>query len=417
MSNLLFIASDYKPKPGGIAAYLDSLARGLIAVGNTVHVLGVIPPEDNQRMAFLENYEPWVSPFPVVYDKRPQNWLGNGCVSVLEILRCSSPTARRVLDGTSFFRSSAEAVAKLREFVTDNKSEFIVFGHLDLHHYPFVLFLKEQGLPYGIIAHDVEVQRFPGKKNDLIRRGMMLKEAAWVAANSRHTKSLLEKWDISAAKIKIIHPPISAEAISASSDTEHCPRRRRQLNITTVCRLVRAKGLDVAIRALRILSDRGIPYQYVIAGDGSERVFLEGFVDKLGLRDNVRFAGQITDAEKWLLLKNSDIFVMPSRVDPQSQHEGFGIAFIEAAAFGVPGVGSSAGGIPDAVIDGETGMLVPQECHEELAEALYFLYCNPEKMREMGSQARERARRQFSPTTVAAHFQKAVMEATERSVL
>jgi hypothetical protein len=64
MSRFLFIASDYKPKPGGIAAYLDSLARGLIALGDTVYILGLVSPED-KRIAFLERYEPWVSPFPM----------------------------------------------------------------------------------------------------------------------------------------------------------------------------------------------------------------------------------------------------------------------------------------------------------------------------------------------------------------
>lgn len=414
MSDFLFIASDYKPKPGGIAAYLDSLARGLIALGNTVHVLGLIPPEDSQRLAFLESYAPWVSPFPVVYDKRPEGWFGNGCVSTLEILRCSSPVARRVLEKTSFFQGSVDAISKLEEFVAQNKPRMIVFGHLDIHQYPLVLFLRERGLPYGIIAHDVEVQRFPNKKNDLIRRGMMLKEAAWIAANSRHTKSLLEQWDIPAAKIKIVHPPISADAIDASSKTERCAGQRLQFNIATVCRIVRAKGIDVAIRALRVLIDRGIPCSYVVAGDGSERVILERLTVELGLQDSVHFAGPITEAEKWNLLRETDVFVMSSRVNPQIQHEGFGIAFIEAAAFGVPGVGSRGGGITDAIVDGETGLLVTEESHLELANALCALYQNPEKMHRMGVLARERARRHFSPTTVAAHFRKEVLQVTER---
>jgi glycosyltransferase involved in cell wall biosynthesis len=414
MSDFLFIASDYKPKPGGIAAYLDSLARGLIALGNTVHVLGLVPPEDSQRLTFLESYAPWVSPFPVVYDKRPKGWFGNGCVSTLEILRCSSPVARRVLDKTSFFQGSVEAISKLEEFVAQNKPRMIVFGHLDIHQYPLVLFLRERGLPYGIIAHDVEVQRFPNKKNDLVRRGMMLKEAAWIAANSRHTKSILEQWNIPAAKIKIVHPPISADAIDASSDTVRSAGRKLQLNIATICRIVRAKGIDIVIRALKVLTERGISCRYVIAGDGSERAILETLTDELGLRRNVQFVGQITESEKWNLLRNTDVFVMSSRVNPQIQHEGFGIAFIEAAAFGVPGVGSRGGGIPDAIVDGETGVLVAEESHLELADALSALYSDPQKMHTMGLVARERARRHFSPTTVADHFRNEVLQVSER---
>ena len=86
------------------------------------------------------------------------------------------------------------------------------------------------------------------------------------------------------------------------------------------------------------------------------------------------------------------------------------IAFIEDVAFGIPGVGSKAGGIPDAIIHGETGLLVPQDSPEELAQTLIFLYENPEKRKSMGKTAKERARSQFSPTAVAAHFQKEVSE-------
>ena len=158
-------------------------------LGNTVHVLALIPPEDKERAAFLENYEPWVSPFPMVYDKRPENWLGNNCVSILEMMRCSSPTLGRVLDRTQLFRSSVDAVGRLKEFVAKYRPDVVILGHLDIHQYPLVLFLREQQLPYGIIAHDVEIQRHPHQINDLYRRGMMLKEAAWIAANSRRSNS------------------------------------------------------------------------------------------------------------------------------------------------------------------------------------------------------------------------------------
>ncbi len=285
----------------------------------------------------------------------------------------------------------------------------IVFGHLDLKLYPLALALLEQRLPYGIIAHDSEVYRFSDKKNDLVRRGMMLKGAQWIAANSHHTKSLVEMWGILSSKIKIVHPPIAEEAIQVSANLEPMLGRNDELNLVTICRLVRGKGIDIAMRALKILTTRQIPYRYVVAGEGSERRFLEALGTELGLGNRVRFIGHITDDEKWRLLRNGDVFVMPSRVDPKVQHEGFGMAFIEAAAFGLPGVGSREGGIPDAVIDGKTGILVPQESPESVAEALTFLYQNPEKRLEMGRAGKERARGQFSPKAIAAHFQKEIV--------
>jgi glycosyltransferase involved in cell wall biosynthesis len=409
-NNFLIVASDYKPKPGGRADYIDNLARGLIKLGNKTKVLAVVQPHQKERIAFLKKYEEWVIPFEVVYDERPGNWVGNKFVSLLEIARCLSPKARRILERTSFFRASANSVARLEEVLANENPSMIVFGHLDMRLYPFSLFFQEQQMPYGIIAHESEIYPFRNRKNELIRRGAMLKGAKWIAANSRHTQSLVEMWGIPCDRIKIVHPPISEEAIRAQVDLKQIPGTRGTLNIVTICRLVKPKGIDTVIRALKILDARGIPFRYSIGGEGVERKFLEALVDELGLRNRIHFMGYIEDDEKWRLLQKNDVFVMPSRIDPKTQHEGFGIAFVEAAAFGLPGVGSREGGIPDAVVDGKTGILVPQESPEELAEALTFLYRNPEKRMEMGRAGMERARTQFSPTAIAAHFQETILE-------
>src|ERR1700691_4063158 len=111
MSDVLFIASDYKPRPGGIAAYIDTLARGLIDLGQNAKVLAVVDAHDRERIAFLESYEDWVFPFKVVSDKRPKDWIGNKTISLLEIARCLNLTARRVLEKTRFFKASADAIA------------------------------------------------------------------------------------------------------------------------------------------------------------------------------------------------------------------------------------------------------------------------------------------------------------------
>ena len=174
---------------------------------------------------------------------------------------------------------------------------------------------------------------------------MMLKEAAWIVANSRHTKSLIEEWGIASSKIKIVHPPISQEAIDISSSKNRMDSDGLQIGLVTISRLVNAKGIDIVLRAMAILKARGISVHYVIAGSGEAQSSLEGLVIELGLQECVRFSGPITEAEKWELLRNSDVYVMPSRVDPTVQHEGFGISFIEAAAFHDSGIGSNGGGI------------------------------------------------------------------------
>jgi len=407
MARFLFFAADYKPKPGGIAAYLDTLARGLIGLGNSVHVLGVIPPEDTQRLEFLTSYEPWVTPFVVAHDERPKSWAGNNFVSALEMLRCSSPSLQALLDRTPHFRSSAAWVANFLEILKEYKPDTVVLGHLDIYQYPIVLALLRNRVPYGIIAHDFEVHRFVGRQNDLLRRGMMLKEAAWIAANSRYTRGELKEWNIADEKIMLVHPPISEEAIRQSAQQKRV-ENSAVFTLTTICRVVKEKGIDIVLRALKILKAQGVMLRYVVAGDGPDRESFQRLAAELQVEDMVHFAGYISESEKWCLLRSTDIFVMPSRVTPDQQHEGFGIAYIEANACGVPAVGTHAGGIPDAVIDGETGVLVDPESPEKLAEALSLLYHDPERRKKMGEAGRRRAQTQFSPATVALQFQEEV---------
>ena len=409
-NRFLFIASDYKPWPGGIAAYLDTLARGLISLGDTTKVLAIAHPDEKERIGFLETYEPWVTPFPMVQDDKPANWLGRKWFSLLEVLRCLSPTCRRVLERTSLFRASRASIARLEQILSEANPTAIVFGHLDIKLYPLILSLIELQRPYVIIAHGCEISRLPNNKtNDLVIKGLMLKSASWIAANSRHTQALLDTWKIPSDKIKVVHPPISEESITESFNVDLPSRHDNVLDLVTICRLVKGKGIDLVMHALKILDATGIPYRYAIGGDGPERGFLETLVDELGLRDKVQFKGSVDGEKKWSLLRNADVFVMPSRFDPTIPwQESFGIAFVEAAAFGIPAVGSRSGGIPDAVIDGETGILVSEESPADLAGALTFLYRNPETRRKMGGAARERARRDFSPTAIAARFREAL---------
>jgi len=401
--SFLFIASDWRGVMlgTGVGAYIDSLAQGLMSLGSTVKMLAVLRPYEEELTGFLEKHRPWVIPFQVMHDRKPENWLGRKCVSVLEILRCLSPNSRRVLEGAHFFPASTASIARLERLLSMEKPTVVVFVHLDVKLYALALSLLEQQQPYVIIAHGRDVGRLPNyETSDLVRRGVMLKGASWIAANSRHTKSLLEPWRVPSERVKILHPPISEEAIRESVVFRPASRDDGDLSLVTICRLDKGKGIDVVMRALKILAAGGIPFHYTIGGDGSERKVLEALVDELGLRDKVHFKGTVEGEEKWHLLRNSDVFIMPSR------EEGFGIAFIEAAAFGVPAVGSRTGGIPDAVVDGQTGILVPEDTAEGLADALTFLYRKPQIRKQMGRAAGERARTQFSPITIAARFRE-----------
>jgi len=142
---------------------------------------------------------------------------------------------------------------------------------------------------------------------------------------------------------------------------------RSAIVMLTVGRLAtgeRYKGVDEVIdvmpRLLRQLPD----LRYLIVGDGSDRDRLEAKARACGLSDYVIFAGRIAEAEKVSHYNLADVYVMPS------YGEGFGIALIEAAACGIPIVGSSADGSRDALLDGRLGRMVDPKKPDELVEAI-----------------------------------------------
>jgi glycosyltransferase involved in cell wall biosynthesis len=165
--------------------------------------------------------------------------------------------------------------------------------------------------------------------------------------------------------------------------------------VGTVCRLVEPKkGLSVLLQAMALLKrsggDRGC--HLLIVGDGPARASLESLSRRLGLGDAVRFIGSRRDIPRILPLL--DLFV------PPSLYEGFGIAILEAMAAGKPVVATTAGGIPEFVPAGETGLLVEPGNVAALAEAIGSLLGDPERARQMGRRGRIRVLEHFQMSTV-----------------
>jgi phosphatidylinositol alpha-1,6-mannosyltransferase len=128
---------------------------------------------------------------------------------------------------------------------------------------------------------------------------------------------------------------------------------------------------------------------YVVAGDGPDRGRLVELTRQNGLEESVRFVGPIEDHELPLWYSLGDVFVMPSRSEPPDV-EGFGIVYLEAAACERPVVAARAGGVPDAVSEGVSGLLVEPGDPAGLARALVELLSDPARRADLGRRARER---------------------------
>jgi phosphatidylinositol alpha-1,6-mannosyltransferase len=132
--------------------------------------------------------------------------------------------------------------------------------------------------------------------------------------------------------------------------------------------------------------------EWVVVGDGPLRPWLEGLASARRLDESVRFAGPVDAAERERWLDRAWVLAMPSRVPGSGLGgEGFGLAYLEAAAHGVPAVAGSAGGATDAVIDGETGVLVDPLDDAAIADAIAELLLDDDRRGTLGDGARRRA--------------------------
>jgi phosphatidylinositol alpha-1,6-mannosyltransferase len=176
----------------------------------------------------------------------------------------------------------------------------------------------------------------------------------------------------------------------------------------TVARLAEPhKGQDTMIRALPSLLRADSRVRYVIAGEGPLAQSLSGLAESLGVGHAVHLAGPVDETSKGALLRNCRAFVMSSReMQRPPLFEGFGIAYLEAALGGRPSLAGRSGGTPDAVVDGETGVLVDPISVPQLTEAALRLLEDANYADRLGSRARERALADFTWERAVARMER-----------
>lgn len=158
--------------------------------------------------------------------------------------------------------------------------------------------------------------------------------------------------------------------------------------IGTVAVLRSQKRLDLWLEVARRVSVQRPEVSFLIVGDGPLRQELEETAERLGLREQVRFAGLQEDVAPFLAAL--DLYLM------SSQFEGLPLALLEAMAAGVPVVATAVGGIPEVVIDGREGMLVPFGDPADLTREVLALLAEPERRRQLAVAARRRVEQDFS---------------------
>ena len=261
-------------------------------------------------------------------------------------------------------------------------------------------------LPFGImvVGNDLLTLRVKVARHAVRRRLMqsILGQASIFVAISEWTAAecriLLGELDIEAAADRVRVVPLGTDPARFRIDPAGAAsfQSRRGLPdgrwLVTVARLVEYKGIDTAIRVLARLSNDYPDLQYAVIGRGPHEAALRALAAGLGIGERVHLLTDVTDDELPAAYSLGECYVGLTR-ETAIDVEGFGISFAEAAACGLPVIGARSGGIPDAVVDGETGILVDPSNAAAIEAAMRRLLGDPALARRMGAAGRKRVER------------------------
>jgi phosphatidylinositol alpha-1,6-mannosyltransferase len=374
-NHFLLVTLDYPPfvegapGRGGIGAWVTDLADGLSRADQRCTVLapGTNPEED------------------LLYDNR----------QIFRTVRLPSRIWKRYPTLTVLFQ--------VRKLLKDRERNVIVSCDATVAR-RMARALPRLPVEAGAMIHGNDVLR--ASRSIEIRAG--LERVGWVVANSRHVAELARPLLPGEIRRRVLPPfvnprrfPEVPAAVAPALDARLRLSGRRVL--LSAGRLIRRKNHGLVVEALPEVLRAHPDTLYVIAGQGPHREAIEREVHRRGLDDSVSFAGHVTPAELRVLYERAELFVMPS-FENERDVEGFGIVFLEANLFSTPVVAGRSGGIPDAVEDGVNGVLVSPTDAGELARVLSGLLGDPDRLRRLGEQGRQRTLERFAPERAVREF-------------
>ncbi len=286
---------------------------------------------------------------------------------------------------------------------------------------PLGLLTSRIELPYAIVLHGAELAipaRVPLMKQVLAH---LLAQAAIIIAAGRYVadeaaKLLDTSLSIKKPPIVSVPPGVDLEKFKPLSEADRLAAKKsfgflpQDLLAISVSRLVRRKGMDTLVKASAMLSKKYPLLNVVIAGDGRDRMRIARLISATGAP--VRILGEVAEEQLPLLYGSADLFIMDCRNRWGGwEQEGFGIVFLEAAACALPSIAGASGGASEAVIDGETGIVLAHPSDPfDLSRAMEWLITHPELRKEFGSAAFQRVQRFFGYDRLAHQLASALAE-------
>ena len=283
--------------------------------------------------------------------------------------------------GIKFLRKIRKAQL-VNEFLKENKVQGVIADH-----WKSLELINTDKKKYCLI-HGKEINHPKG--SSLNKRVIkVLNNVEKVIANSEYTKNLAINNGVSEEKVIVINPGVdpAQELNKKSLEKVESLLKTKSPRLITVSRFDKRKNHEKIVMALRNLKQKYPDIVYICIGYGDELENVKDLVKELDLSSQVMFFKDITADLKNALLAKANIFVMPSVIHKKSV-EGFGIAYVEAAQYGVPSLGGKDGGASDAISHDKTGLICDGNNLEDIYSSLNLMIEN-KKYLELGKNAKK----------------------------
>lgn len=259
------------------------------------------------------------------------------------------------------------------------------------------------GIPFSFTAHAFDIYREVDHR--VLARKM--RDARFTVTVSRYNVEFLKTvGNGSASRIELIRNGIDL--------TRFRPARRPPdgpFSILTVARLVEKKGLALLVEACRDLRDRGLDFRCEIVGKGGQRAQLERLIREWDLSGQVTLAGPLPQQEIVDRYHRAHVLVLPCIVGEDGNRDGLPVSIVEALACGLPVVSTDVTGIPEAVRDGDNGVIVPSGDVAALTAAIERLMLDRDLLGRLAATARTSVEAEFDERRTAARLHAILEEA------
>lgn len=367
--NILTVTGTFHPEAGGPATYLYDLLPELVDRG---HHTSVVTYGDVEKEVEY--------PYPVVRISRRQP-------IPLRLVNFTREVWRQGRKCDLLFVNDYGLPAALANLILRRPLVMKVVGD----------FAWEYTIRHQLISPSENIDDFQRAKHGLTV-GFLKRLQRWyvnrsrtVIVPSRYFQGIVVGWGVPVEKVRVIYNAVDLAPYAELPSREEAQARLGLSGrvVLTAARLTPWKGVDKLIAALPLWREAVAETNLVIVGDGPERENLERLAQATDTAEAVRFVGQVPHDRMPLYLRAADVFVL------YSGYEGLPHVVLEAMAAGAPVVASRKGGIPEVVVDGETGLLVEWGDETALMDVVRRVLCDAALARRLGEDGRARAARDF----------------------